>query len=120
MKIMIVDDSLFAQQYTKKQIHQKYPGAEYILASSGDAAYDMFLSEKPDMMVTDLLMPGITGQKLISMVREIDTACRIVVLSCDIQKAVREEIESLGVQCFINKPLNDENITKLCEVVETV
>ena len=113
MKIMIVDDSLFAQQYTKKQIQRKYPEADYILASSGEAAYNTFLSETPDVMITDLLMPGITGQKLISMIRAIDTTCRIVVLSCDIQKAVKEEIEALGVQCFINKPLNDENIDRL-------
>lgn len=118
MKIMIVDDSLFAQQYTKKQIQRKYPKAEYVMASSGEAAYNAFLAEKPDVMITDLLMPGISGQQLISMIRAIDTACRIVVLSCDIQKAVREEIEALGVQCFINKPLNDENIEKLYEVME--
>lgn len=118
MKIMIVDDSLFAQQYTKKQIQKKCPKAEYILAASGEAAFNAFLSEKPDVMITDLLMPGITGQKLISMIRAIDNTCRIVVLSCDIQKAVREEIEDLGVQCFINKPLTDDNMDKLYEVLE--
>ena len=117
MKIMIVDDSLFAQQYTKKQIQQKYPKAEYILASSGQEAYNTFASQRPDVVVTDLLMPGITGQKLISMIRKIDTACRIVVLSCDIQKAVRDEIAELDVQCFINKPLNDDNIAMLQDTI---
>ena len=113
MKIMIVDDSLFAQQYTKKQIQQKYPKAEFILASSGEAAFNTFISKRPDVVITDLLMPGITGQKLISMIREIDRSCKIVVLSCDIQRAVREEIEALDVQCFINKPLKDGNIALL-------
>jgi len=117
MKIMIVDDSLFAQQYTKKQIQQKYPQAEFMLASSGQAAYDTFLSRRPDVLITDLLMPGITGQKLIAMIRGIDTTCKIIVLSCDIQKAVRDEIEALGVQCFINKPLKDDNIESLQDAI---
>ena len=117
MKILIVDDSLFAQQYTKKQVQQRYPQAEYVLASSGEAAYGAFISEKPDVVITDLLMPGITGQQLISMIRETDAACKIVVLSCDIQKAVREEIAELDVQCFINKPLKDDNISMLQEAI---
>lgn len=117
MKILIVDDSLFAQQYTRKQVHQRYPHAEYIMASSGEEAYGVFMAQKPDVIITDLLMPGINGQQLITMIREVDASCRIVVLSCDIQKAVKDEIAQLHVQCFINKPLNNESMDKLQEVI---
>lgn len=120
MRIMIVDDSSFAQQYIKKRIQDKYPGIEFILVSSGEDAYNKFLSYKPNVILTDLLMPGINGQSLIRMIRKIDVNCKIAVISCDIQKIIKHEIEQLNVQCFINKPLDDDNIDKLYNVLEMV
>lgn len=116
MKILIVDDSVFAQQYTKNMV-RKYIDAEFLFAASGEIGYHMFMSEKPDIIISDLLMPGIGGQGMIEKIRKVDKECKIIVVSSDIQKAVKEEIAQLGVLGFINKPLNDEGALKLIDAI---
>jgi Response regulator containing CheY-like receiver, AAA-type ATPase, and DNA-binding domains len=116
MKILVVDDSVFSQQYTKKMI-QKYYHADFLFANSGESGYTVFLSEKPDYVITDLLMPGINGQEMIGMIKKADENAKIIVLSSDIQKAVQEEVIKLGVLMFINKPLSDDKILALIKCI---
>lgn len=118
MKILIVDDSAFARQFVKKVIVEKLSGIEYVFAASGEEGYDMFLAEKPDFVITDLLMPGIGGQAMIEKIRQKDPGSRIIVVSSDVQRAIRAEIAELGVLCFINKPISDESKIELINFLQ--
>ncbi len=117
MKILIIDDSVFAQQYVRKAIANKYPDAEFLFAGTGELGYEAYTAHKPDYVITDLLMPGLGGQALIERIRKVDTECKIIVISSDIQKAVKDEVRSLGVTCFINKPLNQEKADMLNNIL---
>lgn len=108
MRILIVDDSVFAQQIVKREILKKFPDAEVLSASSGELGYETFLFAKPDFVITDLLMPGIGGKEMVKKIREKSSDCKIIVLSSDIQKSVKDDMFSLGVLFFINKPLTEE------------
>lgn len=118
MRVLIVDDSAFARQVAKKLIMDRYPDAEFLFASNGEQGYEVYIEEKPDFIISDLLMPGIGGQEMISMIRQVDRDSRVIVLSSDIQRAVKEEMAQLGVLGFINKPLNQENGHVLINVLE--
>jgi two-component system, chemotaxis family, chemotaxis protein CheY len=118
MKVLIVDDSSFARQFIKKVITEHLQDIEFCFAASGEEGFDMFLAENPDFVITDLLMPGIGGQAMIGLIREKAPACRIIVVSSDVQRAVKAEISELGVLRFINKPLNDENKTELIRILQ--
>lgn len=117
MRILIVDDSVFAQQFAKKEVLRKFPSAEILTASSGEQGYDVFQSSKPDFIITDLLMPGIGGKGMVEKIRGKDSCCKIIVLSSDIQKAVKEEMEQLGITFFINKPLTEERAKLLTDLL---
>lgn len=109
MKFLIVDNSVFSQQFTKKTVLKKFPDAELYFALSGEIGCSLFKTEKPDYVITDLLMDGIGGQELVRLILEHDKRARIVVLTSDIQKAVEKEILDMGVSKFIHKPLRSEN-----------
>lgn len=109
MRILIVDDSSFAQHFTKKIILDAFPQAELIFASSGEQGYEAYINSRPDYVITDLLMPGIGGKAMIERIRKADRMSKIIVLSSDIQRAVKEEIAKLGALYFINKPLTADN-----------
>ncbi|MGE5494856.1 MAG: response regulator transcription factor [Burkholderiales bacterium] len=109
MRILIVDDSSFAQHFTKKVILDAFPHAELIFASSGEQGYEAYINSRPDYVITDLLMPGIGGKAMIERIRKADRMSKIIVLSSDIQRAVKEEIAKLGALYFINKPLTADN-----------
>lgn len=113
MKLLIIDDSRFVQQILKKALQTSLPDAVIISASSGSEGYELYQEQRPDIIITDLLMPGMTGRDLVVKIRAEDSETRIFVVSADIQKVTKEEMLSYGISLFINKPINEEKIDNL-------
>lgn len=118
MNVLVVDDSIFVRQFIKKYLLEAKPDIDLNFSASGEEGYRAYLEKKPSLIITDLLMPGMGGQAFIEHVREMDTITKIAVLSADIQKAVKDEIEALGVSAFMNKPINKDNIQKITALIE--
>ena len=118
MNILVVDDSIFVRQFMKKYLLEMKPNVELDFAASGEEGYQVYLEKHPSLIITDLLMPGMGGQAFIEAVRKNDTATKIIVLSADIQKTVKDEIVALGVSAFLNKPITRGNITTIADLIE--
>ncbi|WP_339261196.1 response regulator [Paenibacillus sp. FSL R5-0713] len=117
MKVLIVEDSIFVQKLVRKLIMDHITDCEIQIASNGEQGYNLYQAFKPDLIITDLLMPGLNGQEMLRMIREIDRDVHIIILSADIQKATREEVESLGISGFLNKPLTVDKANTLVELI---
>ena len=117
MKVLIVEDSIFVQKLVRKLIMDHITDCEIQIASNGEQGYNLYQAFKPDLIITDLLMPGLNGQEMLRMIREIDRDVHIIILSADIQKATREEVESLGISGFLNKPLTVDKAHTLVELI---
>ncbi|WP_339302448.1 response regulator [Paenibacillus sp. FSL R5-0519] len=117
MKVLIVEDSIFVQKLVRKLIMDHITDCEIQIASNGEQGYNLYQAFKPDLIITDLLMPGLNGQEMLRMIREIDWDVHIIILSADIQKATREEVESLGISGFLNKPLTVDKANTLVELI---
>lgn len=118
MKILMVEDSQFVQNVTSRLIRQHFPDVHILTAGDGETGYMMFHSEKPDIVFTDLLMPKLTGQEMIKLVKRDDPHARIIVLSADVQKITKDELETLGILAFINKPLDAEKAERLINILK--
>ncbi len=118
MKILVVDDSIFVRQFLKKYLLEINPTVELDFAASGEEGYDMYTEKNPDLVITDLLMPGMGGQAFIEKIRKDDKKTKIVVLSADIQKSVKTEIAELRVSAFLNKPINRDSIKFISGLIE--
>lgn len=117
MKILVVDDSLFMQITISKMLEESFPGAQIITAKDGAEGLQVYRQERPDLIVADLLMPVMSGFDMIKTIRETDEETKIVVISSDVQTAVREEVAALKVQGFISKPLNEEKKEQIINIV---
>lgn len=118
MKILIVDDSRFLQNYLKKLLNLYLPDADIIVANNGMEAWGLYQQEKPDFILTDLLMPELNGQELLRLVRTADQHAKIIVISADIQNSTREEVYQLGALAFFNKPLSKETAAELINLIK--
>ncbi|MDD3270139.1 MAG: response regulator [Syntrophomonadaceae bacterium] len=118
MKILLADDSQFFKNFLLRIFNEYLPDALIYQAGNGQEAFQIYHNEKPDFVLTDLLMPGINGHELVRLIKESDHEAKIIVLSADIQKSTREEIEAMGVIDFINKPLNNEKATQLLNLIK--
>jgi CheY-like chemotaxis protein len=118
MTILVVDDSIFVRQFMKKYLLEINPSVELDFAASGEDGYEIYLEKHPNLVITDLLMPGMGGQAFIEKIRETDSKTKIVVLSADIQRTVKEEIASLKVTAFLNKPINKDSVKFISGLIE--
>lgn len=118
MKVLIVEDSIFVQKVMSKLISDHIPDCEIRTATNGEDGYQLYQDYKPDLITTDLLMPGLNGQDMLRLIRENDQNVKIIILSADIQKATREEVKELGISGFLNKPLTAERAGTLLQMIQ--
>lgn len=110
MKILLVDDSAFSRKIAAQLFRENYPEAEIFLANDGAMGYESFVQIQPDILVSDLLMPNMSGQELVEKIRETDKDILIFLLTADVQQATKEEVAVFNIASFINKPLNQEKM----------
>ena len=118
MKILIIDDSVVYRIQIIKFLKEFLPEAEYFTACDGVEGWSLYKQERPDYTLTDLLMPGMSGQEVVRLIKGIEPNAKIMVLTADIQKFTRDEVEKLGVIKFINKPISREIAEQIADIIK--
>ena len=110
--ILIVDDSGFARRTLRQMLEA---GGHHVEeAANGNDALERYFLKKPDLVLLDMVMEGMTGMDVLARLRELDPAARVVVASADVQTSTRTEAQAAGAIGFITKPFVRE------QVLETV
>ncbi|MDG0789547.1 response regulator [Cohnella ginsengisoli] len=103
-KVMIVEDEMLVRVGLKSSVDWSKYGMEVAAdLPDGQAAWDYYAKEKPDIVITDIRMPRMDGMELIERIREADKETRIVVLSCLEEFDLARRAMSLGVSNYILK-----------------
>jgi DNA-binding NtrC family response regulator len=82
MRILIVDDN--QELASAIQIMLEDEGYEVRLANDGQDGYGVFLEFKPDLVITDIQMPGENGLELMEHIRMHDPMVRTIYMSGDL------------------------------------
>ncbi|QGG47807.1 response regulator [Heliorestis convoluta] len=118
MKILVIDDSQVYRSQMIRLLRELLPDAEFITAGDGIEGYYSYLREKPDYILLDLLMPGMTGQEVLQKIREEDPYQPVIILTADVQRFVREEVLALGALAVLQKPINREKIAEVVQIMK--
>lgn len=117
MKVLLIDDSNFSLNMMKKQLTELLPDADIVGTNDAREGIEIFDRDSPDLVVTDLLMPDITGEAIVKHVRSTERQCFVCVASANIQKTVQQELIDLGADLFLEKPINQEKGQKLLDLL---
>ncbi len=117
IKILIVDDSIFSQKIISSLIKNNLDHVEIFYADDGQEGLIKYLELKPDYILIDLLMPKLSGGDLVKLIKEYNSDAKIIVLSADVQKNVKEEMEAFNIMLFLNKPFNQEKAQLVCDMI---
>jgi len=103
--VLIVEDNEDLRPFLKTVLSKKYRVA---VAADGKTAWEMVQSLLPDFIITDLMIPGISGTDLIKLIRNDDRTCHIplVVLSAKTNMETKLECLDLGADDYITKPFS--------------
>ncbi len=82
-RVLFAEDELLVRLGLQNSIPWESFGMELAgEADNGLIAYKMFKELKPDIVITDIKMDGMDGYELIRKIREIDSKCAIVIITC--------------------------------------
>lgn len=113
MRILVIDD----EQPTLKMFGLLLGalGHECRAAASGEEGLRLFLTEKPDVVLTDIKMPGIDGMEVLRSLKEADPRTEVIVITGhgDVDLAVAAM--NLDATDFINKPVRSEDLVAALE-----
>jgi two-component system, chemotaxis family, chemotaxis protein CheY len=105
-RILVVDDSSLARRRARGILEAG--GYEVIEADDGMAALERYFIEKPHVVMLDLVMKGMYGIDVLTRLRELDPAARVIVVSADVQTSSHELVDAAGAIGFLVKPLDEE------------
>lgn len=115
LKILIVDDNSDFREITRLSLSNS--GYEVLEASSGREAIDAARKEQPDLILLDILMPGLDGYAACRQLKTNPTTKHIpiIVLTALGDPSVRYKARESGADDCIAKPMTTK---ELCERVE--
>ncbi|MCE5169191.1 response regulator transcription factor [Paenibacillus profundus] len=84
-------------------------------AENGEAAWDILKDQPVDLVVTDIMMPKMTGLQLIEKVKQVHPHTRFIILSGYNEFVYVKEGIKLGVENYLLKPINIEEFRSTLE-----
>ncbi|MHC6219645.1 GGDEF domain-containing response regulator [Arthrobacter sp. MMS24-S77] len=106
MKVLVADDDFGSRLVAKAAVEQS--GHECIVAADGSSAWELYKQHRPQVVVTDLMMPGLDGLDLCRAIRsaEEDSYTYLVLVT---SKDSREDVVAgmkAGADDYVAKPLD--------------
>ena len=117
MKILLVDDETAILDTL--QILFRGEGWDVSVADSGPKALAALEDEKPDLVLTDIRMPGATGLEVLTEARKVDPEMPVILMTAQasLQSAVSAVNE--GAYYYLQKPFANDELLAIGEHAET-
>ncbi|MGE0086149.1 MAG: response regulator [Desulfococcaceae bacterium] len=117
--LLVEDDDVYLSAITAILTHEGFRISE---ASDGETALRMLTvppgREPPDLLITDIRMPGMDGIALIKSVREHGIHCPVIAVSGDIDRKTTERLYESGCEDYLEKPFTRaELLSKISRVL---
>jgi len=120
MRILVAEDEGVSRVVLSTKL--KELGHEVLEAHDGSEAWDRFQKERPRIIITDWMMPGLDGGELSELIRaEVDEPYTyIIVLTSLSGKGSYLEAMDSGADDFLTKPVDMDQLTARLRVAERV
>ena len=113
-KIVVIDDEIHVQRLIKIILDQQ--GHQVITASSGEEGVALIdaEAEAPDLILLDLMMPGVGGLQVLRTLKENPKTATVpvVLLTAVAQENVVLQGIKLGAKDYVRKPFHPQELAK--------
>ena len=116
ISVLVVDDHPNLATTLARAISQLGDGIEVIAADSGEKALQLVKDKNVDLLITDMVMPGITGLELIEKMQRHPGGrpSYVALITAYDVPGLKETARRMKVNDVINKPIRPE---RLCQIV---
>jgi len=115
--ILVVEDSLTEMELITHYLNES--GYKVIKATNAKDAMDLAIKQQPDVIVTDVVMPGMSGFELCRSFRKNPVTEKVPIIICS---SKNQEIDRLwgmkqGADAYITKPYTREQLIRAIKSV---
>jgi len=102
--LVIVDDNAGSLELLSTALEQ--PGLNIFTASDPEAALDLIFDKHPQIVLTDLVMPKMTGLELLERIIAFDPAIEVILMTAHYSSESAVEAIRKGASDYLNKPVS--------------
>lgn len=107
-KILVVEDDPAILLGLEKNL--RYEGYEVLRAADGERGLELAIDEQPDLIVLDLMLPGMNGYEICRTVRRHDKDVAILILSAKGQETDKIVGLDVGADDYVTKPFSVKEV----------
>mgnify|MGYP001053218748 CR=1 FL=1 len=115
LKILFVEDEKGTRERVSILLERRFTNV--LVAENGQDGWDKFQFHAPDVVITDLNLPDISGLALIEEIRKINNKTAILIITAYNESEYLLQAIELGVSNFLIKPLNIEKLDKAMDKI---
>ena len=107
LAMLLVEDEKPTLEILASILAKKYPGLALYTAADGKTALEIFQAHLPDVVITDVNMPEMSGMQMAEKMRALKPGTKIIVLTGDTGKIALESSirEGFAIDHYILKPV---------------
>jgi two-component system response regulator HydG len=110
--ILIVDDELGILDVLR--ILLKGEGFDVTTAQGGKAGLEALKAAPPDIVLTDIKMPGVSGMDLLAAVREQDPETPVILMTAQASLQTAIQAVNQGAFAYVQKPFSNDELVSVC------
>lgn len=108
LKILIIEDDFITRNYLRDLL--KYSGYESLTARNVPEGLDLYLKNKPDMIICDVMLPGVSGLEFLQKIRLNDLETYILMIASRTSERIIVECFRQGASDFLKQPVLDSDV----------
>jgi twitching motility two-component system response regulator PilH len=112
--VLVVEDTKSERELICEYLRQG--GYAVVSAADGTEGLEEFEKTQPDVVITDLVMPGMSGLELCRAIKKLATTKKVPVIACTSKNQELDRLWGMkqGVDVYLTKPFTKD------EIVQTV
>jgi two-component system, cell cycle response regulator DivK len=110
--LLIVEDSELNRDLLVQIFEDAY---DIEVAADGEAAVRIALAERPDLILMDIGLPGLSGLDAVRALRARSLTVPIIAVSSRVMPGDRERAFEAGCDEFVSKPIDDVRLVELVD-----
>ncbi|NTU48801.1 MAG: response regulator [Syntrophobacteraceae bacterium] len=105
-RILLIDDDPGIRRVTSIALEDA--GFEVLTAGDGFTGVDLFEETTPEIVITDIRMPGLDGLEVLRRIKELEPSAEVIVITAFSEIELAVKALQLDASDFITKPVHDE------------
>jgi DNA-binding NtrC family response regulator len=105
--VLIVEDEIAVRECLKMILKNDY---EVFLAKNAEEAFFQIKEHSPDVILLDIILPGLDGLKVLERIKQNDPSITVVMVTATTTVKTALEAKELGAYDFVTKPFDVDEL----------